>query len=124
MKKDKKKPSCCMEDRVWGKRKQLIIMLKFWENPCLESSFQYFKTISSRHIYLVHITKKSFAKDLLDRESNIILLDEFDKANPVFHSAFYQLFDEGKYEDQNYYVKLEKSYVRQITLTKPKSKRN
>lgn len=47
--------------------------------------------------------EKSFAKDLLDRESNIILLDEFDKANPVFHSAFYQLFDEGKYEDQNYY---------------------
>ena len=55
--------------------------------------------------------EKSFAKDLLDRESNIILLDEFDKANPVFHSAFYQLFDEGKYEDQNYYVKLEKSII-------------
>ena len=35
---------------------------------------------------------------------NVILLDEFDKAYSVFHSAFYQLFDEGIYEDQNYKV--------------------
>lgn len=53
----------------------------------------------------------SFAKDLLDRESNVILLDEFDKANSTFHSAFYQLFDEGVYVDQNYYVKLERSII-------------
>ena len=46
----------------------------------------------------------SFAKDLLARDSNVILLDEFDKANSVFHSAFYQLFDEGIFEDQNYKV--------------------
>ena len=48
--------------------------------------------------------EKSFAKDLLGRDSNVILLDEFDKANTIFHSAFYQLFDEGIYEDQNYKV--------------------
>ena len=48
--------------------------------------------------------EKSFAKDLLARDSNVILLDEFDKAYSVFHSAFYQLFDEGIYEDQNYRV--------------------
>ena len=48
--------------------------------------------------------EKSFAKDLIARDSNIILLDEFDKAYAVFHSAFYQLFDEGIYEDQNYRV--------------------
>ncbi len=35
------------------------------------------------------------------------MLDEFDKANPVFHSAFYQLFDEGVYEDQNHKVNLD-----------------
>lgn len=39
--------------------------------------------------------QNSFAKELLERESNVILLDEFDKPNPVFYSAFYQLFDEG-----------------------------
>lgn len=55
--------------------------------------------------------EKSFAKDLLDRESNVILLDEFDKANPVFHSAFYQLFDSGIYEDQNYSLELNKSII-------------
>ncbi|WP_019772982.1 AAA family ATPase [Streptococcus sobrinus] len=53
----------------------------------------------------------SFAKDLLDRESNILLLDEFDKANPIFHSAFYQLFDEGIFEDRNYSVELQKSVI-------------
>lgn len=55
--------------------------------------------------------EKSFAKDLLDRESNVLLLDEFDKAHPSFHSAFYQLFDEGIYEDQNYYLKLGKAII-------------
>lgn len=48
--------------------------------------------------------EKSFAKDLIARDSNVILLDEFDKAYAVFHSAFYQLFDEGIYEDKNYRV--------------------
>ena len=55
--------------------------------------------------------EKNFAKDLLDRESNVLLLDEFDKAHPSFHSAFYQLFDEGVYEDQNYYLELKKSII-------------
>lgn len=55
--------------------------------------------------------EKSFAKDLLGRESNVLLLDEFDKAYEVFHSAFYQLFDEGYFEDQNYAVTLEKSII-------------
>ncbi|MCM1569066.1 MAG: AAA family ATPase [Roseburia sp.] len=53
----------------------------------------------------------SFAKDLLDRDSNIILLDEFDKSNPVFRSAFYQLFDEGIYEEKNYKVNLDNAII-------------
>ena len=53
----------------------------------------------------------SFAKNLLDRESNVILLDEFDKTPSHFHSAFYQLFDEGIYEDKNYHVNVKKSIV-------------
>jgi ATP-dependent Clp protease ATP-binding subunit ClpA len=46
----------------------------------------------------------SLAKELMERESNVLLFDEFDKPNPVFHSAFYQLFDEGIYRDRNYYT--------------------
>lgn len=56
-------------------------------------------------------SEPSFAHDLLDRESGVILIDEFDKANPVFHSAFYQLFDSGVYEDKNYKVTLGPSLV-------------
>lgn len=53
----------------------------------------------------------SFAHDLLDRESGVILIDEFDKANPVFHSAFYQLFDGGVFEDKNYNVHVGSSLI-------------
>ncbi|MBC1501088.1 ATP-dependent Clp protease ATP-binding subunit [Listeria weihenstephanensis] len=56
-------------------------------------------------------SKGSFAKDLLEREANIILLDEFDKANEVFYSAFYQLFDEGLFEDSNYRVEVGNSLI-------------
>lgn len=56
-------------------------------------------------------SEASFAKDLLDRESGVILIDEFDKANSVFHSAFYQLFDGGVFEDKNYSVQLGSSLI-------------
>lgn len=54
-------------------------------------------------------SEASFARDLLDRGSGVILIDEFDKANSVFHSAFYQLFDDGVFEDKNYRVELGRS---------------
>lgn len=57
--------------------------------------------------YIFGDKNSSFAKDLLDRETNVILLDEFDKAHPMFYSAFYQLFDEGVYTDKFYDVNLE-----------------
>ena len=50
--------------------------------------------------------KSSLAKDMLGRESNVVLIDEFDKVNPIFYNAFYELFDEGKYVDSNYSVDL------------------
>ena len=51
-------------------------------------------------------SKSSFARDMVGRESNVILIDEFDKVNPLFYNAFYELFDEGKYVDTNYSVNL------------------
>lgn len=51
------------------------------------------------------------ARDLLERESNIILFDEFDKPHPLFYSAFYQAFDEGLFEDKNYKVSLANSII-------------
>ena len=51
-------------------------------------------------------SKSSFAKDMMSRETNVILIDEFDKVNSVFYNAFYELFDEGRYVDANYDVDL------------------
>ena len=56
-------------------------------------------------------SQASFARDLLERESNVLLLDEFDKPHPVFHSAFYQMFDEGIFEDKNYRLSLYNSII-------------
>ena len=53
----------------------------------------------------------SLARDLLNRESNVILFDEFDKAESTFYSAFDQLFDEGILIDKNYEVKLKNSII-------------
>jgi len=49
-------------------------------------------------------SKNCLARDLLERETNIVLIDEFDKVSPQFYNAFYQLFDEGVYADNHYCV--------------------
>lgn len=51
-------------------------------------------------------SEPALARDLLDREPGVILIDEFDKANDTFHSAFYELFDGGVFEDKNYRVEV------------------
>lgn len=56
-------------------------------------------------------SQNCFARELLERESNVLLLDEFDKPNSIFHSAFYQLFDEGIFEDRNYRVFVNNSII-------------
>ena len=58
------------------------------------------------YVFGAEHSKSSFAKDLMSRESNIVLIDEFDKVNPNFYNAFYQMFDEGVYVDTNYRVKM------------------
>ena len=49
-------------------------------------------------------SRSSFAKDLQCRETNMVLIDEFDKVNPIFYNAFYEMFDEGRFVDTNYEV--------------------
>lgn len=53
----------------------------------------------------------SFARELIRRKSNVILLDEFDKVSPAFHNAFYQMFDEGIFVDANYRVDVSKCII-------------
>lgn len=65
----------------------------------------------STYLFGGKYSQSSFARDLLERESNVILLDEFDKANPIFHSAFYQIFDEGVFVDSNYNVDVNNAII-------------
>lgn len=58
------------------------------------------------YVFGAEHSKGSFARDMMGRESNVILIDEFDKVNPIFYNAFYELFDEGRYVDSNYEVEL------------------
>ena len=95
-----------------GKTETAKYIADIFEEPIFRKQFSMFQNNQS-YTYLfggAHY-EKSFAKDLLDRESNVLLLDEFDKAYTTFHSAFYQLFDEGIYEDQNYSLELSKSII-------------
>ena len=45
-------------------------------------------------------------RDLLGRESNAVLLDEFEKVNHSLYNVFYQQFDEGLFIDTNYKVNI------------------
>lgn len=58
------------------------------------------------YVFGAEHSKGSFARDMMARESNVILIDEFDKVNTAFYNAFYELFDEGRYVDTNYDVDL------------------
>lgn len=51
------------------------------------------------------------ARELVRRNSNVVLLDEFDKVSPAFYNAFYQMFDEGIFVDANYSVDVSKCII-------------
>lgn len=63
------------------------------------------------YLYGISYRESCFAKDLLNRNSNVIFLDEFDKANIFVYSGLYQMFDEGIFRDNNYEVNLENSLI-------------
>ena len=86
-----------------GKTETAKYLCNIFEEKLFRKQFSMFQNNEfANYLFGGKHTQNSFAKDLLERESNVILLDEFDKSYSVFHSAFYQLFDEGIYEDQNY----------------------
>lgn len=63
------------------------------------------------YLYGSSVSSRSFAADLLERQSNVVIFDEFDKTGNVFHSAFYQLFDEGIFVDKNYSVDMTNTLI-------------
>ena len=95
-----------------GKTESVKLLANTMNEPLFREQFSMYQNNEfSNYMFGGKHSEKSFAKDLLDRNSNIILLDEFDKASPTFYSAFYQLFDEGIFVDKNYSLELKKSVI-------------
>lgn len=90
-----------------GKTESAKSISKTMGGELLRVQFSMMQTTEAyNYVFGAEHSKSSFAKDMMARESNVILIDEFDKVNPAFYNAFYELFDEGKYVDTNYNVAL------------------
>jgi len=89
-----------------------IIASKLDTGNLFRSQFSMMQTNSlADYLYGSKTSDRSLAQELVERETNTIVFDEFDKTNALFHSAFYQLFDEGIFEDKNYKIDLRRSII-------------
>lgn len=68
-------------------------------------------TTAYQYIFGAEHGEDSLARALIRRNSNVVLLDEFDKVPPAFYNAFYQMFDEGMFVDSNYSVDVSKCVI-------------
>lgn len=90
-----------------GKTESSKSISKTMGGELLRIQFSMMQTTEAyNYVFGAEHSKGSFARDMMARESNVILIDEFDKVNPAFYNAFYELFDEGHYVDTNYDVNL------------------
>ena len=90
-----------------GKTESAKSISKTMGGELLRIQFSMMQTAEAyNYVFGAEHSKGSFARDMMSRESNVILIDEFDKVNPAFYNAFYELFDEGRYVDTNYDVDL------------------
>lgn len=90
-----------------GKTELAKSISHFFGGDLLRIQFSMMQTEeANNYIFGDKHSKNSFARDLLSRESNVVLIDEFDKVHPNFYNAFYEVFDEGVFRDLNYSVDL------------------
>ena len=83
------------------------IAKEFFDNIFFEKHLSMFKNIQSfDYLFGAELNRRSLGYDLLERESNLIFLDEFDKCDTSFYSAFYTLFDNEIFKDANYDVNM------------------
>lgn len=95
-----------------GKTESAKSISKTMGGELLRIQFSMMQTTEAyNYVFGAEHSKGSFARDMMARESNVILIDEFDKVNPAFYNAFYQLFDEGRYVDTNYDVNLGQAMI-------------
>ena len=109
-----KKPVVIMflGDSGIGKTETAKVISQVLGGNLLRIQFSMMQTVEGyNYVFGSEHSKSSFAKDLMSRESNVVLIDEFDKVNPNFYNAFYQMFDEGIYIDTNYKVDLSRCII-------------
>lgn len=112
MKKDIDKPVVLMfyGPSGVGKTESAKCMSNSLGGDLLRIQFSMMQTMEAyNYVFGSEHSQNSLAKDMLSRESNVILIDEFDKVDPRFYNAFYELFDEGRFVDTNYSVNLKKT---------------
>ena len=95
-----------------GKTETAKFLCSILEQELFRKQFSMYQNYSfADYVFGSNHNSSSLARDLLDRESNVILFDEFDKPSDIFYSAFYQMFDEGIFVVKNYHVHLQDSII-------------
>ena len=97
----------CIRDRYYGpsgvgKTELAKKISSFYDGKLTRIQFSMMQTDEAfKYIFGDTHGKPSLARDLLSRETNVVLIDEFDKVSPSLYNVFYQMFDEGEFEDIN-----------------------
>ncbi len=95
-----------------GKTETAKFISSFFDGQMVRVQFSMQQTGEAyKYIFGAEHGEDSLARELIRRESNVILLDEFDKVHSSFYNAFYQMFDEGTFVDKNYTVNVEKCII-------------
>ena len=110
-----------------GKTETAKYINSFLNGEMLRVQFSMQQTSEAyKYIFGAEHGEDCLARELIRRESNVVLLDEFDKVHSSFYNAFYQMFDEGVFVDGNYSVNMEKCVIICTTnyLTEDEAEKN
>lgn len=77
----------------------------FFSSKHMEKHLSMFRNVNyAGYMFGAEPNRSSIGYDLLERESNLVFLDELDKCPEAFYSAFYTLFDNEIFKDKTYDV--------------------
>ena len=84
----------------------------FYSSKFMEKHLSMFKSGNyAEYFFGNEPNRSSLGFDLLERESNLIFLDELDKCPEAFYSAFYTLFDNVLFKDLTYEVDISGTFI-------------
>lgn len=111
----RKKPYVIMlyGDSSLGKSELVREIAKyFFQDRFVEKHLSMFKNESYSYYFFGNVPNRtSLGFDLLERESNLLFLDELDKCPEYFFSAFYTLFDNVLFQDATYHVDISGLFI-------------